>query len=650
MLMSYRYERDFPDGLDGVLLPVDTFAPLPRYEDADAWQSIPEKIRGEILLRAEECLSSPVIQPTATQYMHYFRTGERDYDQLIDQPARSNMLMLVCAECIERKGRFLDRLIDEIWALCERTSWVLPAHEWFGLEGGGGNDSTRPLPDAREFQIDLFAATNGEFLAWTWYIMGREFDKVSYLICDRIEYEMNRRILEPFYFRGDLWWKQSTTHNWHIWCTSNCLACILLMEKNPAKRAKGVELALRLTEQFYRDYVEDGSTIEGPMYWNVAAGSLYYALKLFKLASGGRIDFFDEPVVKNIATFLCKVHINGLDFLSYSYSQRCSDLFSRGNVGKFSNLACYAGDELYDYGKELGDAGLMALGAHIFRHRSSPIVMQYHAFTVFRQFLCTSEVANAPSGAPYVGYYWSDALQLSVAREHPGSVEGFYLAAKGYSGYSDGHLDGGEFTLDLDGKPVYIDLGNVVYDRSVIDERYRYGHFIVQTANHNSIVVNGCGHKVGMGLMPTKANIHSPEVLAASSRSRSSDDGTVASTVIDVGNLYPEEACVEQCVRTIILDRAAGEVRIGQKVVCGGQSLIELPLISNEKPVLSDGCILLKGTRLSYDKSVLRAREPEELDTGGDPYLRMNWGDHIYRTVLEAHTSALDTVFTVTRE
>ena len=78
--------------------------------------------------------------------------------------------------------------------------------------------------------------------------MRGKLDEVTYLISERIEDELNRRIVEPFCNRRDAWWVSDSTHNWHMWITANCLSVVLLTETNGAKRAKAVELALRYTE------------------------------------------------------------------------------------------------------------------------------------------------------------------------------------------------------------------------------------------------------------------------------------------------------------------------------------------------------------------------------------------------------------------
>ncbi len=39
------------------------------------------------------------------------------------------MTNLALAECLEGQGRFLDPLLNMVWAILEESSWSLPAHQ-----------------------------------------------------------------------------------------------------------------------------------------------------------------------------------------------------------------------------------------------------------------------------------------------------------------------------------------------------------------------------------------------------------------------------------------------------------------------------------------------------------------------------------------
>ncbi|MBR4889128.1 MAG: heparinase II/III family protein [Clostridia bacterium] len=629
--MEYRYNKDFPNGLKDVLLPREEFLPLPKYEDEAAWAAVAPESKAYVLAKAEEVLVTPMPRATASAYMNFYLTGVRDYDSKIDYAMRHGMFWLAAAECLERKGRFMPLLIDYIWALCETTSWCLPAHNWQGLEGGWSNDAPRPLPDINDPQIDLFAGTTGEYLAWVLYIMRSELDKVTLLIGERIEYELNKRIVEPFCNRRDAWWVSDSTHNWHMWITSNCLAVVLLTETNPAKRAKAAELGLRYTEDFFRNYMADGSTNEGASYWGAAAGSMYYALQLMKLASNGTVDQFDEPMVKNIASYIYNIHINEHEFYNYSFTPRTSN---------------YQGLYMYDLGCAIGDESLQKLGTYMYHLDKRPLAPSDHMFFMVNELLRTPELEAKTPEAPHTGYCYSAAQQMMVAREKPGTSNGLFLGAKGFNGHFDSHRDGGSFILYNNSKPVYIELGAPTYSLEVIGAKYRHFHFACVPQSHNAVSVNGFGQVPGtlVGSM-NNAKLHSPESVAISSRSVSSDDGNVASLTVEMPHLFPAEAGVKEFARTFSMDRAAGVVSVRQQITCEKESEICLHFITCEKPELADG-VLVGGTKLTYDTNLFTAGV-EKFNYKNDPKIYGAWGDEIYSITLTAHTKELDSTFTV---
>ncbi|MBR4889130.1 MAG: heparinase II/III family protein [Clostridia bacterium] len=635
--MEYRYKKDFPNGLKDVLLPREDFHPLPKYEDEAAWQQVSDATRAMILAKAEELLVTPMPRVTATAYMQFFRTGSRAFDESIDHPRRYALFWLTAAECLERKGRFMDQLIDYIWDICETTSWILPAHNWHGLEGGWGNDSPRPLADIKDPHIDLFVAATGEYLAWVLYIMRSKLDEVSFLISERIEYELNRRVIEPFCNRRDAWWIDDSTHNWHIWITSNCLTIILLTESNPAKRAKAAELALRYVEDFYRKYMEDGSTNEGAAYWIAAAGSMCHALKTFKLASNGAIDHFDEPMVHNIAAFLYHLHINEQAFYNYGYTPRL--------------VTGLQGMELYDFGRLLNDTAMMELGAYMYHLNKQPLVISAHgdnAYMPFFEILHGHELEAMEPKAPNIGYCYSSAQQLMIAREKPGTTEGLFLGAKGFNGHFDSHRDGGSFIVYNNSKPVYIEIGVPVYSIKVIGAKYRHSHFACVPQSHNAISVNGFGQIPGTltGSMNNE-KLHSPAAKAISSRSTSNDDGNAAILTVEMPHLFPTESGVKEFARTFTMDRSAGMVSVRQQVTCENESEICLHFITCEKPEIADG-IVVGGTKLTYDTALFTANV-EKFDYENDVKVNAAWGDEIYSVTLTAHAKELDSTFTISK-
>ena len=610
----YHCREEYPDGLAELLLPREDFHPFPKYGEKQ-WDTVKPATREAIIAYAETCMQQPLFYFPASAYMRYHREGDRSSDGAVGT-RRRNMLMLALAECMERKGRFMDALIDHIWVHCEETTWVLPAHNWQGLEGGWKNDSTRPLPDVQDPQIDIVSAETGACLAWVYYLMKERLEEVSYIIPERMEYELKRRILDPFYNRRDAWWMSASIHNWHIWCTFNCMTVVLLMEPGKQKRAMGAELALRYVRDYLDAYPDDGGNGEGVAYWHHSCGCMYSALKLMKLASGGKIDWFGREKVKRLGAFMYNMHIDGQWFFNHSYC-------------KAKHWGA-TGLRPYFLGVEIGDEKLIALGENMcskfFDASTDPMeALESSAFSCMEYlFRFPKQPQNLPM--PHVGYVWLPDLQCMCARENPGSSKGFFVGAKGANGDPDRHLDGGELILYLDGAPVYIDMGPATYCREVIDNRYRYKHYSAISQNHNTLTINGF-----------------QQMPAADGRTESisRDEGNVASLQVDLSTAYHPEAGVKKCVRTIALDRNAGTVTVSQQVNCKETAEIAMHFVSSVKPVLENGRVLTAGTTMTYDPALLQAAV-EEIDFAKDATLVSNWGEHLYRVTLSANTDSLD--------
>ena len=76
-------------------------------------------------------------------------------------------MRLIVGEFTFDNGEYTDALIDMIWAICEETSWKLPAHNNHGRTTAS-TEKDRQLPFEYEddiFFIDLFSAQTGAMIA-----------------------------------------------------------------------------------------------------------------------------------------------------------------------------------------------------------------------------------------------------------------------------------------------------------------------------------------------------------------------------------------------------------------------------------------------------------------------------------------------------
>ncbi|MFW6286343.1 MAG: hypothetical protein ACOC29_00220, partial [Candidatus Sumerlaeota bacterium] len=108
------------------LLHREVFHPFPRVEEREAWGKVDVQWREQFIASAQEHLSVMPEALPASHYFDYHRTGIRT--EAVRRNACALLSHFVIAECLEDEGRFLEVIINRIWALCEQTSWVLAAH------------------------------------------------------------------------------------------------------------------------------------------------------------------------------------------------------------------------------------------------------------------------------------------------------------------------------------------------------------------------------------------------------------------------------------------------------------------------------------------------------------------------------------------
>ena len=334
--------------LSEILIRRDQWRPFPTIEDRERWQALPEAVQTYLVTRGEEALKTPWPGLPATLYLGYAREGNRARFEAVYFERRALLQQLVLAECVEAQGRFLDAAADALWALCEESTWCLPAHV-------GVQRARVGLPDVTEPVVDLFAGESGVTVAWTRRLLGAQLDRVSPQLRRRAALELDRRVLTPVIGRDDFGWMalnvsrpEQRPNNWTPWIAASVLTTDLLCEPDHDRRARIAHKMLRSLDGFLVFHPPDGSCDEGPGYWGHAAGSLFDALEILHSATGGKLDVYGDPLIRNLGQFIVRAHIAGDYFVPVG---DCAARFEpeRGLV--------------FRYGKRIQDPTMQALAS-----------------------------------------------------------------------------------------------------------------------------------------------------------------------------------------------------------------------------------------------------------------------------------------------
>jgi len=596
-----------------LLIAPERFAPIPRADDREAWESLPEESRREWIVLAEKHAGYAWPAIRMDDYMAYWRTGEmaKHIGSIFER--RSVLGILAIAECIEGRGRFLDQIVNGVFATCEETSWVSPGHRshW-------DVDREERIPSAEEHGVELFTAEAARLLAWIRYLHGARLDAISRRIGRRIVREVRSRLLVPYMARDDYWWmgfrEGTRINNWNPWCNGAVLTGFLLVEDDPAARAAGVAKAMRSLDAFLATYPPDGCCDEGPSYWSAAGGGLHECLELLHMASEGRIDVFGESIVRDIGAYIYKAHIHGDYFVSFA------DCDARSNPG---------GEGAYRYGRNVGDEKLARLGASLPAGGLPGTGIWFNLYGYAMNLLREKERTNAGGDrrAPYVRDVWFADTQVMAAREREGDVRGLYVAAKGgHNAESHNHNDVGNFLLFADGFPLFVDLGTEEYSAKTFGPE-RYSLWYLQSQYHNLPTANGALQASG-------------EARRAKEVAYRSDDGG-AELAMDISEAYVPEAGLGSWTRTVRLNRGSrAEVVVADDFASrdGAPLAIFHSLITPCEPkVVDEGRLSFeyaegRFAELDYDAEKLEAGV-EKLDFMDDR-LRRSWGERMYRVVL----------------
>lgn len=584
----------------------------------------------------EKALAKPFPALPATLYLESVRNGNRSGYQTVYFERRQQLQALVLAECVEGKGRFLDPAADALWAICEESSWCIPAHVRLQKAGAGLPDTTEPI-------VDLFAAETGVSVSWTLYLLGRELGRVSPQISRRAERELALRILAPALQRDDFAWmaldvtrEDKRPNNWTPWIAASVLTAALTSETDAEKRVLITHKMLRSIDGFLKFHPTDGGCDEGPSYWSRAGGSLLDCLDILHRATGGKLDVFDRPLIQEIGRFILRAHIAGDYFVA----------IGDGPARRTLDRAL-----VFRYGKRINDSQLITMAAQ--GVSASSVIRESSSFfgrTIHAVFDFPAMSAIPPEPMPILRDVWlpSDDLQFMTAR-HDRGTEGLYLAAWGaHNAQSHNHNDVGNFLVFAQGQPVFVDIGAPVYTAQTFSGR-RYKIWAFQSDFHNLPTINGAMQSNGRAF------------AARDVKYQSNADG--AELQMDIAGAYPAAAKVNRWRRTVRLNRNPGQsIEITDAFDLqdlSGKTAQNL-MTPMEVDITRRGKILLRssfqsdqphdGVWLEFDPDKL-SPSVEVIDVN-DKHLKRSWGSRLHRIILTATQPAKQDSWTlkITRE
>lgn len=500
----------------------------PTIENRKAWREAARVAGFEKAVRnAEKLLSHPIPDLTDELYLDFSRTGNRTRWQSVARQRHRRIPVLVLAECIEDRGRFLPAIEEAMRAVCAEKTWVMPAHD-------------RSLANFKGTvrEIDLMVAGESWNLATACFWLG---DRLSEPCRRLVMDELEKRTFGPFESlvttgKPRMWWA-TCTNNWNAVCLAGVTGAALAAIESPERRAFFVVAAEKLIANFLRGFTADGYCSEGVGYWNYGFGHYVMMAETIRQASGGGIDLLADPRIERIARFGLRMELASRIYPPFA---DCSP-GSRPHTALMAYLSRCFRLGLIDEEK----AGLLlACGP-----RSDLFGLGIFGFP-------NTVTAIAPAGserpAQPLRDWFADAGVL-ICRPPQGSGKSLAAAMKGgHNNEHHNHNDVGSYVVALAGETPLVDPGSEVYTRRTFSGK-----------RYDSAVLNSFGHPVPLvaGKLQRTGSKARGKVIEREFR----DDADTL--VLDISSAYDVKA-LEKLERTFIFSRDGnGSLRVIDRVV-----------------------------------------------------------------------------------
>ncbi|MHC5059434.1 MAG: heparinase II/III domain-containing protein [Planctomycetota bacterium] len=431
----------------------------------------------------------PIAAVKRSEYRDYRRTGRRERGQAAMSALLKRATDAALALWLGHPSGDIDNLQDAVWALCETTTWVWPAHEGRA--------------------VDLASSRFGCVLAEIRFMFRDELEEE---VKDRLSRELSARILDPAsdWRRPDGW--QTVEMNWNHVCNANVIATALYEVPDARTLAAYIHPLIQRLEYAINGFADDGGCLEGPGYWNYGFGHFLDAAVMLLHRTGGKLDLSRHEKIERIARYPLAANIEGPFRTTFAGSGHgYTGAESALKVNRFFNVP-----ELYAIAAR-GKSGHLDVGG-------------WRGLAIF-----DGERATGP--ADYSDALLPDLGQVKLLSGR-GAGRATLSALAGRNDVPHNHNDVGSFIYFAKGTPFLTDPGAPRYASKTFGPE-RYDILFCRSRGHSVPVVNGREQAAGGRYSGTL----SVDGLGAKGEKRA---------VIDMTRAYPAPS-LEKLVRELTL-------------------------------------------------------------------------------------------------
>ncbi len=415
----------------------------------------------QIILAQTEPLAAAwaaIPQTTYTDYRRFVRDGDRTNYERPYFLKRAKLAGAALRLFFQSQGtspgtvRLKEVVQDYLWSICEETNWVLPAHE-NGI-------------------IDLFSAETGFMLAETLALLG---DALDAEVRSRVHSEVERRIFDPYLrFHRLHWWYQAGM-NWNGVCNSSIAAAFLLLEPEPARMARAVEIALAgLRSYLEAGFEEDGSSTEGVSYWHYGLINFVALSEMLRARTGGALDLLSTERLRQICGYPAKLLLSPSRFATFS---DCDDTlgFEHGIVARLAERT-----------REMSLLSLLT--PHV------PDGQPWRLTMMLRGLLWWN--GSYSGSVPVTDAYLPRGGTARLVSRTSDDAQVILAIKAGHNDENHNHNDIGSFILHVGDETLLTDPGRGLYTRDYFNDR-RYDNVFTNSYGHSVPRIGGELQKEG---------------------------------------------------------------------------------------------------------------------------------------------------------
>lgn len=604
------------------------FQPVPHpTQNPEAWKVLADTTGKAYVDWADANLDYQWPQVLATQLLAYGRVTSRVAMEKPYFERRMSLQYFVMAECMTQQGKYLDKIIDGIWTICEETYWCLPPHM--------GASKENLLPDIDEPVLDLFASYTGQQLAWTVWLLGDKLNAVSPEIVRQIRRKVRFFVLDSILNHPRHWLGLDPNHimnNWTPWICSTWLSTIWIFEDDPNKFTKAMGMLTNALNIFMSQQPEDGGCDEGVMYWHQAGAALFDCLdQLGGMTGTGKALFMDHPLLHNLARYPQVMHVADHDYVCFADGRAYSKFLSGYWISHWADA--------------LNDASMRSFGDHMTRQSVNDI--GGHLCNFYRQiqrpFIDARVLARPHEPVTADCDVYLPDIQVMTARSSQQAGQGWHVSAKGgHNAESHNHNDIGQVVIYRDGHPLLIDVGVETYSGKTFSDR-RYEIFTMQSQWHN-LPTFGDPALMSPNHVPDHPGGQLPGRPYAAKSLTHQVVGGVTTFSLDISDAYAPAASVNRYQRTIVLDRDADTVVLSDIIELGKPQAMTMSLITTCEVKIAGDSLRFESTNLPFGRESANAlvtwegltfdqiRVEERQVT--DAIMQESWGTTLRRVLL----------------